>query len=1012
MSSFLLSMRIVCAFGRRARWLLGSLLFAMLAACGGGSDADVAPTITAEPADITLAAGSELNLSVTATGTAPMTYQWRRDGIDIGAATDPAFRIAAVTETDNGARFSVLVSNAAGSATSTAATLTVTAAVTPTILTPPTDAQTVAGASATFRVVATGSAPLAYQWQRNGVPLAGATDASYATAATTVANDDGARYAVTVSNAAGSTISTDAMLTVTAAVVAPTVVTPPTDTAVNVGEVATFRIAAAGSGPLAYQWRRNGVDVAGAVASTYATAPAAATDDGATFSVLVSNPAGSVRSSVATLSVSAAVRVPVITVPPASVRVSLGSIASFTATATGSAPLAFQWLRDGVDIAGATGAAYVTPRVSAADNGALFSVRASNAAGTALSAPATLSISGVAPGIVTAPANVAVAAPAPATFRVVASGTAPLSYQWRRDGVAIVGATGASYSTGPTSVASHNGARYSVDVSNGVLPNARSTSATLTVTAALVAPSITTGPASATATVGAAATFRVVATGSAPLSYQWRRNGVAIAGATGASYTTPPTASSDDGARYGVVVSNGTPPDATSGEATLTVQSTWTGVRQDGAPFPAGTSAQVSRAVATDARGNVVIGGATTGAFSGLTAEGSPTPFIAKYGPAGGLLWARLVLDGRNSFGATESVKGVAVDSAGNIYVTGETLTAIAGETAVGGYDIFVAKFDPAGNRLWLHQFGSPSNDTANGIAVDSRGNAYLVGWSRDQLPGQAPPYNEDYFIAKYDTDGVRLWLHQADFTPANPDGDEATGVAVDAAGNAYVSGMRGANNGALNPTAIYVVKYAPTGTLLWTGSLSTPSRVTPMRSNGIAVSADGGAVYLTGWTYADFDVVNNPPVAPLCCTQGDAFVAKFDGVGTLLWAHNLSSQTLSGPRQFDDEAYAIATDPGGTAVYVTGYTSGVMPGESSKGAEDIFVARYGSDGIRSWVRQLGAGSPAAGTLNDRAYGAALDANGDLFITGTTLGTFGTPGRHLDRNDWFVLKMNADGSLY
>src|SRR5712692_8178136 len=152
------------------------------------------------------------------------------------------------------------------------------------------------------------------------------------------------------------------------------------------------------------------------------------------------------------------------------------------------------------------------------------------------------------------PASQTVTAGQSATFSVAASGTAPLSYQWRKNGTAISGATSASYTT-PATTTADNGAPFTVVVSNSA-GSVTSNAAALTVNAAVVPPSITTQPASQTVTAGQSATFSVAASGTAPLSYQWRKNGTAISGATSASYTTPATTTADNGAQFTVVVSN------------------------------------------------------------------------------------------------------------------------------------------------------------------------------------------------------------------------------------------------------------------------------------------------------------------------------------------------------------------------------------------------------------------------------------------------------------------------
>src|SRR5216684_3803306 len=145
----------------------------------------------------------------------------------------------------------------------------------------------------------------------------------------------------------------------------------------------------------------------------------------------------------------------------------------------------------------------------------------------------------VAPTITTQPANQTVTAGQTATFSVVAAGTVPLNYQWQKNGANIAGATSASYTT-PATTTSDSGSAFAVVVSNST-GAVTSASATLTVNPAPVAPAITTQPANQTVTAGQAATFTVVASGTAPLSYQWQKNGANIAGATSSSYTTPAT---------------------------------------------------------------------------------------------------------------------------------------------------------------------------------------------------------------------------------------------------------------------------------------------------------------------------------------------------------------------------------------------------------------------------------------------------------------------------------------
>ena len=179
------------------------------------------------------------------------------------------------------------------------------AAVAPTITTQPANQTVTAGQTATFAVVAAGTAPLGYQWQKNGVNVAGATSASYTTATTTTA-DSGSTFRVVVTNTAGTVTSSAATLTVNAAAVAPTITTQPANQTVTAGQTATFAVVAAGTAPLGYQWQKNGANITGATSASYTTATTTTADSGSTFRVVVSNSAGTVTSSAATLTVNPA----------------------------------------------------------------------------------------------------------------------------------------------------------------------------------------------------------------------------------------------------------------------------------------------------------------------------------------------------------------------------------------------------------------------------------------------------------------------------------------------------------------------------------------------------------------------------------------------------------------------------------------------------------------------------------------------------------------------------------
>jgi len=257
-----------------------------------------APAITTQPLSQSLFVGDTAALTVVATGTAPLTYDWRRGGTSLGAASSATYVTPALTTSDNGAVYTVVVSNSAGTVTSSGTTLTV-ALHPPAITSGPSPVSITAGSIATFNVSATGTAPLTYQWLRGGSPIGGATSASYSLNNAQL-TDSGSTFSVTVTNAAGTATSGTALLTVNPAPV--TITTQPSGATQFVGETATFSVVATGTSP-AYQWRKNGAAISGATSATYTTPAVAATDDKATFDVVVSNSANSVASSVATLAV-------------------------------------------------------------------------------------------------------------------------------------------------------------------------------------------------------------------------------------------------------------------------------------------------------------------------------------------------------------------------------------------------------------------------------------------------------------------------------------------------------------------------------------------------------------------------------------------------------------------------------------------------------------------------------------------------------------------------------------
>jgi len=310
------------------------------------------PAISRQPASLTLSAGQSAYFTVIATGSAPLSYQWRKGGVTLAGATTSAYAIGE-TEIANAGEFSVVVSNNLGSVTSDVATLVVTPGpVRPGILTHPANQTVSSGQSVSLGVTADGTGPLAYQWIKDSVNITGATGSTLVLGA--VGPGDAGVYSVVVTNAAGNTTSSPATLTVSSTPVAPIILIQPASQIAATGEPAEFSVRVSGSAPFTYQWRKDGVELGGANGSTLPLAAVQAANAGA-YTVMVGNAAGTVTSAVATLTVGPAVASRISNV---SVRATLAAAQTLTVGFTmtgGTKPIVVRAVGPGLAVFGVPG---------------------------------------------------------------------------------------------------------------------------------------------------------------------------------------------------------------------------------------------------------------------------------------------------------------------------------------------------------------------------------------------------------------------------------------------------------------------------------------------------------------------------------------------------------------------------------------------------------------------------------------------------------------------------------
>jgi hypothetical protein len=396
----------------------------------------------------------------------------------------------------------------------------------PAITSQPASRSVTAGQGASFTVVASGSAPLAYQWMKSGSPLNGAT-ASTLTFASVTTSDAGS-YTVAVTNSAGTTTSHAATLTVTAAapstpttpMVAPAVVTQPSSRFATAGQSVTFTIAASGTAPLSYQWQKNGATIPGATNATLTLASVQPSDAG-NYRVMVANAAGSVPSADATLTITS---LPVIVQQPLDRGAAIGSSVTLTTIATSGAPLAYQWRKDGAALPGATQSSYTIGSVTTAHAGG-YSVLVTNTAGSVSSATARLTV-GTAPAITRHPLSQVLRPGERLSLSVAAAGSPEPTYQWFKDNNVVAG--GISPTLIIDSATPASAGVYHVVASN---PIGSAASATAAVTVDGL-PTISASPLPQTVDVGQRLELSVVADAAPSPAFQWLRDGVELAGAT------------------------------------------------------------------------------------------------------------------------------------------------------------------------------------------------------------------------------------------------------------------------------------------------------------------------------------------------------------------------------------------------------------------------------------------------------------------------------------------------
>lgn len=365
----------------------------------------------------------------------------------------------------------------------------------------------------------------------------------------------------------------------------------------------------------------------------------------------------------------------------------------------------------------------------------------------------------------------------------------------------------------------------------------------------------------------------------------------------------------------------------------------------------AASQGDISWGISIDSSNNLYIVGQFQNASSGTNA------FIVKYNSSGTIQWQRSLASSLAAGSQGDAGIAIAIDSSANVYIAGSTTNSGGGSNAI------VAKYNSSGTIQWQRKLNdalaaASQDDHGNGIAVDSSGNVYVIGYNSSSTGYYA-------FIVKYNTSGTLQWQKSLGDAGAS----KATfgqAIAVDSSANVYVTGQ---GHNASNGYVAFLVKYDTSGTLQWQRSLAGPQAAATQGENGWFLSIDSSAnIYAIG----QFKNASN---------RANVFIAKYNTSGTIQWQRSLADSLAAASQ--NDIGYCISIDSASNLYLIGQFLN------SSSGI-NTFVAKIPSDGSKtgtitidanhaltyassSLTDAAGSFTSAAGALTDSA-GAMTDA--------------------------------------
>lgn len=536
-------------------------------------------------------------------------------------------------------------------------------------------------------------------------------------------------------------------------------------------------------------------------------------------------------------------------------------------------------------------------------------------------------------------------------------------------------------------------------------------------------PRITVHPLGATVPAGGTSTFHITATSTAPLGYQWRKNGTNLSNGSHISGTTTAhliisNVHSADAGDYTVVVQNAFGA-VTSSAASLSI----TPIKQATRLARGNLTQRVPFGFDVDGAGNTYVaawfdgindfGGVTLPTFDNQSGNSAQDMFVCKRNSSDQLAWVQQAGNCCvSSSSGWDGGRGVAVDETGNVYVTGGFLTSGPFGGAFGRYNIvgsafginfLLAKYDSSGNVIWVRSAGGALNSYGTDLVVDAAGNCYVVGrYFESSNPGDFSlgtrqlPYvdGDEIFLTKFNNKGEFLWAQSIN----GPGLEEGYGIAQDGSGNVYVAGsfqsrisIGSTNLTSAGSTDGFIAKYTSDGTLIWTRAVGG---IGP--DLGLAVAADAsGCTYVAG-SYTGSINIGGSALA----TAGgvDAWFAKLSPEGEVIWAQRAGGTGLDQPMgaDVDSEGNSYFTGEFSTTASFSGRSV------TSAGSSDVFVTKFDAAGVNQWVERAG------GTNDDSGVRIRIAPTGDCLVAGWFSGNVQMGGTLLSaqgRSDLFVARV-------